>query len=120
MLAFTFTAGLIMLLPFTIAEYMAGYRMNPGPEAFAVFAFLVTCPSILSYITFNRGVELIGANRAGPFFHLITVFGSIAAIVFLGERPALYHVVGYVLIIAGIVVAQRGPASARPAPSEEG
>jgi drug/metabolite transporter (DMT)-like permease len=68
----------------------------------------VIFPSVLAYICFNRGVELIGANRAGPFFHLIPVFGSVIAILFLGERPALYHGAGYALIIAGIIVAQKG------------
>ena len=47
---------------------------------------------------------MIGANRAGQFFHLIPVFGSILAILFLGERPEWDHGVGYALILAGIVV----------------
>ena len=84
----------------------AGRRIDPTPAAFAVLAYVIIFPSLLAYIFFNRGVELIGANRAGPFFHLIPVFGSAIAIVFLGERPQLYHGVGYALIIAGIVVAQ--------------
>ena len=60
-----------------------------------------------------RHVELIGANRAGPFFHLIPVFGSAIAILFLGEQPKPFHGFGYALIVAGIVVAQRG--ARRPA-----
>jgi drug/metabolite transporter (DMT)-like permease len=51
---------------------------------------------------------LIGANRAGPFFHLIPVFGSALAIAFLGERPQIFHGIGYGLIVVGIVIAQRG------------
>ena len=54
------------------------------------------------------GTLNLSANRAGPFFHLIPVFGSAIAVAFLGERPHLYHGVGYALIIAGIVVAQKG------------
>ena len=45
---------------------------------------------------------------AGPFFHLIPVFGSAIAIVFLSERPQPFHGIGYALIITGIFVAQRG------------
>ena len=107
-LAFTFVAGALMLAPVTAAEYMAGRRIDPTFAAFAVLAYVVIFPSLIAYIFFNRGVELIGANRAGPFFHLIPVFGSAVAILFLGERPELYHGVGYLLIIAGIAVAQRG------------
>ncbi len=107
-LAFTITAGAIMLMPATIAEFVAGRRIDPTPAAFAVLVYVVIFPSVLAYICFNRGVELIGANRAGPFFHLIPVFGSAVAIVFLGERPALFHGVGYALIVVGIIVAQKG------------
>ncbi len=107
-LAVTFVAGAIMLAPVTVAEYVAGRRIDATPAAFAVLAYVIVFPSLLAYIFFNRGVELIGANRTGPFFHLIPVFGSAIAIVFLGERPQLYHGIGYALIIAGIAVAQRG------------
>jgi drug/metabolite transporter (DMT)-like permease len=34
---------------------------------------------------FNRGIELIGAARAGQSWHLMPVFGSILAVLFLGE-----------------------------------
>ena len=107
-LAFTIIAGATMLLPATTWEFLAGRRIDPTPAAFAVLAYVVIFPSLLAYIFFNRGVELIGANRAGPFFHLIPVFGSAIAILFLGERPQLFHGAGYALIIAGIVVAQKG------------
>jgi drug/metabolite transporter (DMT)-like permease len=107
-LTFTIAAGAAMLLPIFLAEFGAGYRITPTPAAFAVLAYVVIFPSIVAYLCFNRGVELIGANRAGQFFHLIPVFGSLIAIVFLGERPEWFHGVGYALIIAGIFVAQRG------------
>jgi drug/metabolite transporter (DMT)-like permease len=107
-LTFTIVAGAIMLLPATIAEFANGRRPEFTPAAWAVLAYVVTFPSVIAYLCFNRGVELIGANRAGPFFHLIPVFGSAIAIVFLGERLQTYHGVGFALIIAGIIVAQKG------------
>jgi drug/metabolite transporter (DMT)-like permease len=106
-LGFTITAGAILQIPATAIEFALGHRIDPTPAAFAVLAYVVIFPSILAYLFFNRGVELIGANRAGPFFHLIPVFGSAIAILFLGERPAIYHGFGYALIVGGIVVAQR-------------
>lgn len=115
-LGFTVIAGALLLIPPTVAEWSLGYRIDPKPEAFAVMAYMAIFPSILAYLFFNRGVELIGANRAGPFFHLIPVFGSAVAIAFLGERPALYHAIGYALIIGGIFVAQKW---ARPPPTSQ-
>jgi len=115
-LGFTIIAGALLLMPPAVVEWALGYRIVPKPEAFAVMAYMAIFPSILAYLFFNRGVELIGANRAGPFFHLIPVFGSAIAIVFLGERPQIFHAVGYALIIGGIVVAQKW---ARPAPDRQ-
>jgi len=40
------------------------------------------------------------------------VFGSAMAIFLLGERLRLFHLVGYALVLAGIVIASR-KASAR-------
>ena len=106
-LGFTIIAGAILQIPATYIEWSLDYRIDPTPVAFAVMAYIIVVPSILGYLFFNRGVDLIGANRAGPFFNLIPVFGSVLAILFLGERPAIYHGVGYALIIFGIVVAQK-------------
>lgn len=106
-LTFTITAGAVMMIPLFLLEFAAGYRMTATPAAFAVILYVILFPSVIAYLCFNRGVELIGGNRAGQFFHLIPVFGSVVAILFLGERPEWYHGVGYALIIAGIVIAQR-------------
>jgi drug/metabolite transporter (DMT)-like permease len=107
-IAFTIGAGAVMLFPAAVIEFMAGRRINPTPAAFAVLTYVAIFPSLVAYVCFNRGVELIGANRAGPFFHLMPVFGSIIAIGFLGERPELFHGLGYALIAGGIFVAQIG------------
>ena len=107
-LTFVIAAGAIMLAPAAVAEFAAGRRVDFTPAAVAVMVYVVIFPSILAYICFNRGVELIGANRAGPFFHLIPVFGSAIAVVFLGERPQVFHGLGYGLIVTGIIVAQQG------------
>jgi drug/metabolite transporter (DMT)-like permease len=57
-------------------------------------------------------VQLIGANRAAPFFHVVPVFGSAMAIVFLGEHPQLFHIIGFALVLTGVFVASRKPAVA--------
>ena len=40
------------------------------------------------------------------------VFGSAMAIVLLGEEPRLFHLVGYALVLAGVVIASRQGSSA--------
>ena len=74
--------------------------------------YVAVFPSTLAYLCFNRGVQLIGANRAAPFFHVVPVFGSIMAMVFLGERPQLFHFIGFALVLTGVFIASRKPANA--------
>jgi drug/metabolite transporter (DMT)-like permease len=74
--------------------------------------YVAVFPSTLAYLCFNRGVQLIGANRAAPFFHAVPVFGSAMAIVFLGEHPQLFHIIGFALVLTGVFVASRKPANA--------
>ena len=75
----------------------------------------VLFPGVLAYFCWNRGVELVGANLAGQFMHLLPVFGSVLAILVLGEAFRAHHAAGAVLIFAGIVLATRQGRRARPA-----
>jgi drug/metabolite transporter (DMT)-like permease len=50
---------------------------------------------------------LAGANRAGLFIHLMPVFGTIMAILFLGESFRWFHGLGILLILSGILLATR-------------
>jgi drug/metabolite transporter (DMT)-like permease len=111
-LAVTFGAGALLLAPAFAIELALQPPAEIDAATLASFGYVALFPSILSYLCFNRGVQLIGANRAAPFFHLIPVFGSVMAILFLGERPHLYHAFGYALVLAGVIVAARKPKTA--------
>lgn len=100
-----FGGGGLLLTPFVVAEVVEGrYPVWDWPSI-ATLAYVMVLPSLVAYLFYNRGVELIGPNRAAPFYHLIPIFGSALAILFLGERPHPYHAVGYALVLIGIVIA---------------
>ncbi|HTV35911.1 MAG TPA: DMT family transporter [Xanthobacteraceae bacterium] len=99
--------GAVMLIPAMVWEIASGRTAVFDAESVASFAFVCIFPSLLGYLFLNRGIELIGANRAAPFIHLVPVFGSVLAIVLLGEQFQLYHAIGYALVFAGITVATR-------------
>jgi drug/metabolite transporter (DMT)-like permease len=107
LVAITFVIGSAMLLPFYLWESFAVRPMNWDAMTAGAVCYVAIFPSIISYICFNRGVELAGANRAGLFLHLMPVFGSIMAIAFLGESLRWYHGTGIGLIALGIVLATR-------------
>jgi drug/metabolite transporter (DMT)-like permease len=69
--------------------------------------YVAIFPSIVAYLCWNRGAQLIGPNRTGLFINLIPVFASVLAIVWLDEILKTYHVVGMALIFGGMVVFNR-------------
>jgi len=109
----TMGIGSVMILPFYLWEFAEGGRIEGSIAAWLALAYIAVFPSFIAYLFFNRGIELIGAARAAQSWHLMPVFGSILAVLFLGETFYVYHAIGIALIAAGIVLASR---RARPAP----
>jgi len=105
--AFTFGCGAACLIPLWIWELISRPVMRLDANNLLSLFYVAVFPSTLAYLCFNRGVQLIGANRAAPFFHLVPVFGAAMAIAFLGERPQLFHIVGFALVLTGVYVASR-------------
>ena len=110
-LGFATGCGALLNVPFVIWEVMSGHTTVFDAETGLTLFYVIIFPSVLAYLCYNRGVELIGANRSAPFYHLIPVFGSVLAIAFLGERPQLFHFIGYALVLAGVFIAARKPAT---------
>jgi drug/metabolite transporter (DMT)-like permease len=101
----TMGIGSMMILPFYVWETVQGGRIQGGLPAWLAMAYIAVFPSFIAYLFFNRGIELIGPARAGQSWHLMPVFGSILAVLFLGEQFYLYHAVGIAMIGAGILFA---------------
>jgi drug/metabolite transporter (DMT)-like permease len=109
---FTFGCGAACLVPLFIWELYARPVMQIDTANLLTLAYVALFPSTLAYLCFNRGVQLIGANRAAPFFHVVPVFGTVMSIVFLGEHPQAFHFIGFALVLAGVFVASRKPKTA--------
>jgi drug/metabolite transporter (DMT)-like permease len=107
LLVLTFGWGALMLLPFYIWELVVVGPFSISLVALMSILYVAIFPSIVAYFCWNRGIELIGANRAGLFTYLIPVFASTMAILFLGETLHPYHVIGMALILVGMVIFNR-------------
>jgi drug/metabolite transporter (DMT)-like permease len=107
--AFTFGAGAACLIPLLIWELFTRPLMAIDTANLLTLAYVALFPSTLAYLCFNRGVQLIGANRAAPFFHVVPVFGTVMSIVFLGEQPQVFQFLGFALVLTGVFVASRKP-----------
>jgi len=99
--------GDIAVLPLATLELATGTRVELTLANVSAIAFVALFSSVLAYIAWNRGVELVGASIAGLFVHLMPVFGVVLAWIFLGARVAPFHLAGIVLILSGIYITTR-------------
>jgi drug/metabolite transporter (DMT)-like permease len=106
-LIYTFGLGIIFLLPLYIWELAGSATVTLTYPVILSFLYVALFPSIVAYFCWNRGVEVLGANRTGLFVNLIPVFASILAILFLGETLETFHIVGMVLILSGMILFNR-------------
>lgn len=85
---------------------LSGYGFDSGLKAFTnhyiIILYVVFFPSILSFIFWHKGIETIGADKTGQFTHLMPLFGSFLAFIFLGETLEFYHFLGMSFIGFGI------------------
>jgi len=109
-LSFIFVFGAVSTLatlPFMIWEAAIGITFKPTWLTVVTIIYVSIFPSVLAFAAWNRGVQLIGANRSGPFVHLVPVYTAIFGTMLLGEHLASFHVLGFALIIVGVWVASR-------------
>lgn len=64
-LAASFAIGSLLLLPLYLAEARSGAVTRITPGTLAAFAYVALMPSVVAYLCFNRGLELIGSARGG-------------------------------------------------------
>lgn len=99
--------GIAGIVPFYAWDLIHNRTFVLNRSAVLILGYVSIFPSVLAYVFWNRAVHAGGANLAGLFVNLIPVFVALLAIIFLGERLAVYHLVGIGLIFAGIYVATR-------------
>ena len=99
--------AVLTLLPFAAFEAISR-PPQWSPKVGAVLLYMGIGPSILCYVWWNQGIVTIGPARTGLFLYLVPVFGSVLSSVVLGEHLALFHVVGFVLVLIGLAVSNRG------------
>ena len=105
MVAYFSVSAFVALTLFTIGEAAAGQLVQPSLTGLAVILYCAIFPSILSQTFFMRGVELIGATRAGLYVNLVPVFAAFMAMGILSEPMYGYHITALIMVVAGIALA---------------
>lgn len=97
--------GTLGILPFYLWDISGRETLSLNRDTVLILGYVAIFPSILSYYFWNKAVLIGGANQAGLYCNLISVFASLLAVLFLGEAFRPYHVIGMVTIFLGILLA---------------
>lgn len=99
--------GAVVLAPLAVALTAADGLPDAGVVAWAAVLFLAVVTSILGYIGWYWALDRGGIQRIATLQFLQPLSGLAMAVVVLGDRLTVPIGAGSVLILAGIVVAQR-------------
>ncbi len=101
------SAGLVFLLPAYLIELSLGYKASIHLPFVLTLSYVVLFPGLASFIFWIKGISIIGSNRSGIFLHLMPIFSTIMAILIFREKFMIYHLIGAILIITGIILSSR-------------
>ncbi|MCL4425360.1 MAG: DMT family transporter [Firmicutes bacterium] len=105
--------GLLLLYPAWFVEKTLPLGWRPGfgfslPVLFGIL-YIGLFASVLAFLWWYEGTRAIGAGRASTFANLLPFYAALLAMVFLGERPAWFHLVGGSILVAGVLLASLSP-----------
>jgi drug/metabolite transporter (DMT)-like permease len=100
--------AMVFSLPLVFWEYSADRLIWPDAEGWIVVLYTAVFASLIAQVLYIKGVEEIGANRAGLFINLVPVFGTLLSVAIIGESLQLFHVVALALALGGIAIAEWG------------
>ena len=101
----TACCGLLFLVPFYGMELASGKLMSFNTPTLLSIGYVGILASVVAFTCWNTGLRKVGPHLGGQFIHLMPAFSTILAVLFLGERLRTFHIVGIVMIFAGILCA---------------
>lgn len=100
--------ALISAIPLLFWEIGNGTAIFPDMTGWIIVLYAAIFPSLMSQVLYVRGVEMIGANRAGLFINAIPVFGTLLSVMLIGETFHTFHLIALLLVLGGIAIAEKG------------
>ena len=101
------SVGILFLIPQFFYEKSIGLELNFNKDFYLILIYVAIFPAIAAYYFWQKGVAIIGPNRASMFIQLMPLFSAIMAIIFFEEIFELYHFVGAIFILSGIYLSNK-------------
>lgn len=113
--AFGFFAGTLGSLPFGL-QLPHAVAVAPWP-AIAALLWLGIAPTFIGYIAWNVAIHRSSASQVSSFIYFSPPIAVLIGWVWLGERPGPLTLVGGVVTVAGVVLANARRRAPVPAPA---
>ena len=99
--------GWILLTPWMVLEIWSSGIPTPSSAEWVTIAYLGVISTVLAYVLFAKGIEVIGPTAASSYVFLVPVFGVIGGWALLGENIGASMIVGFILIVVGVREVQK-------------
>jgi drug/metabolite transporter (DMT)-like permease len=103
-----FFYGLLTLLPlFLVQPLMTDFSVLSRPAVWGNLLFLGLAASLFCYFMWNMAVAKLGAIRTTHYLYIVPPVAMITSAVVINETITLAAIAGAVLILTGVVMAER-------------
>ena len=104
------TFGAVVCLPFA---FMLGRQLPDAPaSSIGWMVYLAIAPMAIGFLTWGYALARTTAGRMGSITYLVPPIAILLGWLLLGETPPELAIMGGAICLAGVIVAQRRPASA--------
>ncbi|EHH1109382.1 DMT family transporter [Vibrio parahaemolyticus] len=94
--------SVIMLTPL----WLSSEQLLPSQEALPLIAYAGIAASIFAPLMWVKAIDLIGADSSAMFMNLMPVVSVALASTLLGEGIHVYHIIGGLMVISGVILSQ--------------
>ena len=101
------SVGILFLIPQFFYEKSIGLDVNFNKSFFVILFYVVMFPALAAYFCWQKGIEIVGPNRATMFIQLMPLLSAILAILIFKEKFETYHFAGAVFILTGIYLSNK-------------
>lgn len=86
--------------------WLSSTHLSPPVSALPLIAYASILASILAPWLWVKSIQLIGADNSAMFMNLLPVITISLAVTLLSENLYDYHIIGGMLVITGVIIAQ--------------
>lgn len=97
--------ALLLLIPLSLTEVaVKSPHIDWSPALISGLIYIGLFASIIAFLSWNRAIAIVGPQRCAGFLNFIPMFSAIFATAFTGESLRMYHLLGAILIVAGVYI----------------